>query len=102
MDGGLVSLGSEEVSLGDEVDRGVDRPARILAPRRVHCDVCAWGVVRVEWSVLGAVVLISRGGWAKRAELGRRSNLELKRRVHLELKGVDLLVERRQKGDDEW
>ena len=105
MDGGLVSLGSEEVSLGDEVDRGVDRPARILAPRRVHCDVCAWRVSCV-WSGVccgGAVVLISRGGWAKRAELGRRSHLELKRRLHLELKGVDLLiVERRQKGDDEW
>ena len=81
----------------------MDRPARILAPRRVHCDVCARGVVRVEWSVLGAVVLISRGGRAKRAELGRRSHLELKRRLHLELTGVDLLfVERRQKGDDEW
>ena len=105
VDGGLVSLGSEEVSLGDEVDRGVDRPARILARRRVHCDVCAWRVSCV-WSGVccgRAVVLISRGGWAKRAELGRRSHLELKRRLHLELKGVDLLiVERRQKGDDEW
>ena len=75
------------------------------APRRVHCDVCAWRVSCV-WSGVccgGAVVLISRGGWEKRAELGRRSHLELKRRLHLELKGVDLLfVERRQKGDDEW
>ena len=96
---------SEEVGLGDEVDCGVGRLARIIAPRRVHCDVCAWRVSSV-WSGVccgGAVVLISRGGWAKRAELGRRSHLELKRRLHLELKGVDLLfVERRQKGDDEW
>ena len=43
VDGGLVSLGGEEV--GDEVDRGVDHLARILAPRRVHCDVCARRVV---------------------------------------------------------
>ena len=48
-DGGLVSLGSEEVGLGDEVDRGVGRLARIIAPRRVHCDVCAWRVSCV-WS----------------------------------------------------
>jgi hypothetical protein len=47
--------------------------------------------------------LISRGGWEKRAGLGRRSHLELKRRVHLELNGVGLLfVERRRRGDDEW
>ena len=40
---------------------------------------------------------------AKRAGLGRRSHLELKRGPHLELKGVDLVfVERRQQGDDEW
>jgi len=32
--GWLVSLGCQEV--GDEVDRGVDRLARILVPRRVH------------------------------------------------------------------
>ena len=72
-------------------------------PRRVHCDVCVL-VLCVRSGVCGgAVVLISRGGWAMRAELGRRSHLELKRRLHLELKGVDLLfVERRQKGDDEW
>jgi hypothetical protein len=44
-----------------------------------------------------------RGGWEKRAGLGRRSHLELERRLHLELKGVDLLfVERRRQGDDEW
>ena len=43
----------------------------------------------------------SRGGGAKRAGLGRRSHLELKRGLHLELKGV-LCVERRQQGDDEW
>ena len=69
VDGGLVSLGSEEV--GDEVDRGVDGFARILVPRRVHCDVCAWGVlVRAERSVLWGDYrvdhLISRGGWEKR------------------------------------
>ena len=49
VDGGLVSLGCEEV--GDDVDRGVDRLARVLVPRRVHCDVCAWGGVRAECSV---------------------------------------------------
>jgi len=37
---GLMSLGLEEV--GDKVDRGVDRLARALVPRRVHGDVCAW------------------------------------------------------------
>ena len=47
--------------------------------------------------------MILRGGWEKRAGLGRRSHLELERRLHLELKGVDLLfVERRRQGDDEW
>ena len=40
---------SEEVGLGDEVDCGVGRLARIIAPRRVHCDVCAWRVSCV-WS----------------------------------------------------
>jgi hypothetical protein len=34
---------------------------------------------------------------------GRRSHLELKRRLSLELKGVELrFVERRRQGDDEW
>jgi hypothetical protein len=29
--------------------------------------------------------------------------LQLKRRMHLELKGIDLMfVERRRQGDDEW
>ena len=47
--------------------------------------------------------MILRGGWKKRAGLGRRSHLELERRLHLELKGVDLLfVERRRQGDHEW
>ena len=32
--------GLEEV--GDDVDRGVDRLARDLVPRRVHGDLCAW------------------------------------------------------------
>ena len=51
----------------------------------------------------GAVVLISRDGWAKRAGRGRRAHLQLKRRLHRELKGVDLMfVERRRQGDDEW
>jgi len=44
-----------------------------------------------------------RGGWEKRAGLGRRSHLELEQRLHLELKGIDLLfVERRRQGDNEW
>ena len=100
VDGGLVSLGGEEV--GDEVDHGVDRLARILVPRHVHCDVCAWRVVCVRSGVCcgGAIVLNSRGGGAKRAGLGQRSHLELKRGLHLELKGV-LCVERRRQGDDE-
>jgi hypothetical protein len=37
---GLVSLGSKRMVL--VVDRGVDRLARALVPRRVHGDVCAW------------------------------------------------------------
>ncbi len=50
-----------------------------------------------------AIVLISRVGGAKRAGLGRRSHLELKRRVNLELKGVEIrFVKRRRQGDDEW
>ena len=57
--------GLEEV--GDEVDRGVDRLVRALVPRRVHCDVCVL-VLCVRSGVCGgAVVLISRGGWAMRA-----------------------------------
>ncbi len=101
--GGLVSLGSEEV--GDDVDRGMDHLARILVPRRVHCDVCAWRAVCVRSGVCcgWAIVLISHGGGAKRAGLERRSHLELKRRLHLELKGAELrFVERRRQGDDEW
>jgi hypothetical protein len=47
--------------------------------------------------------LISRGGREKRAGLGRRSHLELEWRLHIELKGVDLVfVEHRRQGDDEW
>ena len=50
-----------------------------------------------------AIVLISRGGGAKSAGLGRRLHLELKRRLRLELKGVALrFVECRRQGDDEW
>jgi hypothetical protein len=43
-------------------------------------------------------------GWEKRAGVGRRSHLELKRRLHLKLNGGGLLlfVERRRQGDDEW
>ena len=51
VDCGLVSLGSEEA--GDDVDRGVDHLARILAPTRVHCDyVCARRVVCVRSGVV--------------------------------------------------
>jgi hypothetical protein len=49
---------------------------------------------------------ISRGvAWlVKRAGLGRRSHLELKRRLHLELNGVGFLFvdQRCRQGDDEW
>ena len=107
MDGELVSLGCEEV--GDEVDRGVDRLARILVRRGASVVMCALG----GWCACGAerggaIVLISRGGWAKRAGLGRRSHLELKRSLNLDLQGDDLLcvdllfVERRRQRDDEW
>ena len=72
--------GLEEV--GDEVDRGVDRLARALVPRRVHVDVCAW--VLCMWSGVcvcgGAVVLISRGGWENggtRAEIAPRTEAEV-------------------------
>ncbi len=51
----------------------------------------------------GCCVLISRGGWEKGAGLGRRSHLELKRGLNLELNGVGLMsVERCRQGDDEW
>ena len=58
--------GLEEI--GDEVDRGVDRLARaLLIVLPVHLDVCDW-VLCVRSGVCGgAVVLISRGGWAMRA-----------------------------------
>jgi hypothetical protein len=50
----------------------------------------------------GCCVLISRGGWEKRARLGRRLHLELKRGLHHKLNGVGLMfVERRRQGDDE-
>ena len=54
--------------VGDEVDRGVDRLARILVPWRVHCDVCAWRVVCERSGVCcgWAIVLSSRGGWGRR------------------------------------
>ena len=100
MDGGLVSLGGEEVD--DDVDRGVDRLARILvAAAMVMCALGGWCACGVECG--GAALLILRAGWAKRAGLGRRSHLDLKRRLNLELKGVELrFVERRRRGDDEW
>jgi hypothetical protein len=61
------------------------------------------GVVRAEWSVRRGSCVDLACGWEKRAGLGRRSHLELKRRSKLELKGVDLrFVERRRQGDDEW
>jgi hypothetical protein len=88
----------------NDVDRGVDRLARILVCRGasiVKCALGGWCACGVECG--GAIVLILRGGWAKRAGLGRRSHLELEWRLYLELKGVDLLfVERRRQGDDEW
>jgi hypothetical protein len=75
--------GLEEV--GDKVDRGVDRLARALVPRRVYCDGSAC-VLCVQSGVCGgAFVLIFCGGWEKRAGLGRRSHLELEQRLHLEL-----------------
>ena len=45
--------GLEEV--GDEVDRGVDRLAPALVPRRVYCDGCAWVLCAVR-------VLCARSG----------------------------------------
>jgi len=53
----------------------------------------------------GASSSISRGvAWlGKRAGLGRRSHLELKRGLHHKLNGVRLMfVERRRQSDDEW
>ena len=61
--------------------------------------------MRAEWSVLcfGYHVDIAWRLGAKRAGLVRRSHLELKRRLNLELKGVDPpCVERRRQGDGEW
>ena len=91
----------------NDVDRGVDRLARVLVCRGASMMMCAlggWCACGVECAVCGwAIVLILRGGWAKKAGLGRRSHLQLKRRLKLELKGVDLRsVERRRQGDDEW
>ena len=93
--------GLEEV--GDKVDRGVDRLARALVPRRVYCDGRAWVLCARSGVCGGAFVLILRGGWEKRAGLGRRSHLELKRGLHHKLNGVGLLfVERRWQSYDEW
>ncbi len=55
--------GLEEVS--DEVDRGVGRLARALAPRRVHGDVCAW-VLCVRSGVCGGAVVLNSCGAAGR------------------------------------
>jgi len=84
VDGGLVSLGCEEV--GDDVDRGVDRLARILVPRGASIVMCAlggWCACGVECG--GAIVLILRGGWAKRAGLGAeiapRTEAEIEPRI---------------------
>ena len=83
--GGLVSLGSKRL-----VTKSI--AGWIVLP--VHLDVCDW-VLCVRSGVCG--------GWEERVGLGRRSHLELKRGLHLELDGVGLLVvERRQQGDDEW
>ena len=54
MDGGLVSLGCEEV--GDEVDRRVDRLARVLVYRGASIVMCAlggWCACGVECDVAG-------------------------------------------------
>jgi hypothetical protein len=84
VDGGLVSLGGEEV--GDDVDRGVDRLSRILVPRGASIVMCApggWCACGVACG--GAIVLILRGGWAKRAELGAeiapRTEAEIEPRI---------------------
>ena len=81
---------------------------RVGSKRLVTKLIAGWTVLPVR---LG-VVMCARGccacgvewrGWEKRAGLGRRSHLELKRGLHLELKGVGLMsVERRRQGDDEW
>ena len=66
--------GLEEV--GDQVDRGVDRLARALVPRRVYCDGCVW--VLCAWSKVcgGALVLISRAAGRRGRDSGgdRTSN----------------------------
>ena len=65
VDGGLVSLGVEEV--GDEVDRGVDRLARILAPRGASILRCALGGrcacgVECGWAIVLSRVAAGRRG----------------------------------------
>ena len=52
-DDGLVSLGGEEV--GDEVDRGMDRLARVLVYRGASIVMYSLGRggVRAEWNVAG-------------------------------------------------
>ena len=44
--------GAASRTVGDEVDRGVDRLARALVPQRVHGDACAW-VLCVRSGVCG-------------------------------------------------
>jgi len=70
----------------NDVDHGVDRLARILVPRGASIVMCAlggWCACGVECG--GAIVLILRGGWAKRAELGAeiapRTEAEIEPRI---------------------
>ncbi len=89
----------------DDVDRGVDRLARILVCRGASIVMCAVGGCRacgVE-CVAGLSCGSRVAARAKRAGPGRISHLDLQRKLHLDLKGVDLLcVERRRRCDDEW
>jgi len=70
----------------NDVDHGVDRLARILVPRGASIVMCAlggWCACGVECG--GAIVLILRGGWAKRAGLGAeiapRTEAEIEPRI---------------------
>ena len=92
VNGGLVSLGSEEV--GDEEDRGVDRLARILAPRGASIVMCALGgqcACGVDCAVVGLSCCLAwrlgeeGGTWAEiaprdEAEIAPRTEGRLGRR----------------------
>jgi len=88
--GWWVSLGCEEVD--DDVDRGVDCLARVLVCRGASIVMCALGGCGVRACVRSGVW---RGyhvdlAWRLGEEggTGRRSHLEMKRRLNLELKGA--------------